>query len=81
MRFAFKILWMRDGSLEPLFHPRPVNLRSIETARGLAARFASYVEVHSITIEAEDGSIFERWSWSNGEWSQRNLPASRLTPT
>jgi hypothetical protein len=71
MRFAFKILWMRNGLVEPLFMPDPVNLRSIDTARELAMRFAAYVPaLHSITIEAEDGSIFERWSWSDGEWGQ-----------
>jgi hypothetical protein len=68
MRFVFEILWSRDGSLEPLFQPAPVNLGSIEAARDLALRFASYVPVHSITIEAEDCSLFERWSWSNGAW-------------
>lgn len=74
MRFVFEILWSKDGSLEPLFQPAPVNLSSIEAARDLALRFASYVPVHSITIEAEDSSIFERWSWSNEAW-RRDDPA------
>ena len=73
MKFAFEILWTHDGSLEPLIEPEPVNLRSVEAARGLAARFASYAPVHSITIDAEDGSVFEFWSWLNGRWGKRDL--------
>ncbi|MFZ2007817.1 MAG: hypothetical protein WB697_07080 [Stellaceae bacterium] len=72
MKFAFEILWTRNGFLEPLFEPAPVNLRSVKTARALAERFASYAPVHSITIEAEDGSIFERWSWLNDAWGQHD---------
>jgi hypothetical protein len=68
-KFAFEIIWSRNGSLERLFEPDPVSLPSIETARELAMRFASYVPaLDSITIKAEDGSILERWSWSDGEW-------------
>lgn len=70
MKFAFEVLWTRDGFLEPLFEPAPVNLRSVEAARQLAERFASFAPVHSITIEAEDGSVFERWSWANDTWGQ-----------
>lgn len=81
MKFAFKILWMRDGFLEPLFEPTPVNLRSVEMARALAERFASYAPVHSITIEAEDGSVFERWSWLNDSWGQHDLFEPAVTPT
>ena len=72
MKFAFEILWTRDGITEPLFEPAPVNLQSIEAARQLAERFAAYVPVRSITIEAEDGSVFERWSWRNDTWGQHD---------
>jgi hypothetical protein len=78
MRFVFEILWSRHGSLEPLFQPAPVSLSSIEAARDLALRFASYVPVHSITIEAEDSSIFERWSWSNEAWRRDNPARSAV---
>src|SRR5215469_5101668 len=78
MRFVFEILWSRNGLLEPLFQPAPVNLSSIEAARDLALRFAAYVPVHSITIEAEDSSIFERWSWSNDAWRRDNPARSTV---
>ena len=81
MKFAFEILWKRNGCLEPLFEPAQVSLRSVEAARKLAERFASYVPVHSITIEAEDGSVFERWSWLNDTWGQRDPFEPAVTPT
>jgi hypothetical protein len=68
MKFIFKAYWMQDGRPEPLLEPPPVDLRSIENARELAERFVAYIPVHSMTIEAEDGSIFERWL--NGSWRQ-----------
>ena len=73
MKFAFEILWTSNGSLEPLIDPAPVNLPSVEAARELAALFASHAPVHSITIDAEDGSVFEFWSWLNGMWDKRDL--------
>ena len=86
MRFNFEILWMRDGHLEPLFHPDAVNLQSLKTARGLAERFASYFPVQSITIKSDDGSISERWSGLNETWSRNDtawssvVSASPLAP-
>ena len=71
MKFAFEILWSKNGSPEPLFEPDPESLPTIETARELAVRFASYVPaLHSIAIKAEDGSIVERWSWADGDWGR-----------
>jgi hypothetical protein len=68
-KFGFEILWVRNGLVEPLFKPDPTDLPSIETARELAMRFASYATaLHSISIEAEDASISERWSRVAGEW-------------
>lgn len=79
MKFAFEILWARAGFIEPLFEPAPVDLQSVEGARQLAKRFASFVPVHSITIEAEDGSVFERWSWLNDAWGQHDpFPSAEM---
>lgn len=79
MKFAFEILWTRDGLTEPLFEPAPVNLQSVEAARQLAERFASFVPVQAITIEAEDGSVFERWSWRNDRWGQHDpFPSAEM---
>ena len=80
MKFAFEIMWVRDGSLEPLLQPAPLSLQSIEAARALAMQFASYVPVHSITIEAEDGSVVECWSWLRGTSSERDGPAVTQLP-
>jgi hypothetical protein len=81
MKFAFEILWARNGSVEPLIDPAPVSFRSIETARDAAARFASHVPVYSITIAAEDGSLSERWSWSNGVWERQMICAAPPSAT
>jgi hypothetical protein len=64
MRFTFKIYQMKNGSLEPLLEPSPLDLPSMDAAYELAKHFASYVPAHLttlITIESEDGSISELW--------------------
>jgi hypothetical protein len=61
MKFAFKIFWTKNGRLELLLEPSPLDLRSIDTAHRLAKNFAAYAPVSLITIEAEDGSISELW--------------------
>ena len=73
MTFAFKIFWLRDGALEILLEPEPLNLPSIETARKIVERFASWAPVHSVTIEADDGFIFEHWCCLNGTWSRHDF--------
>ncbi len=70
MEFVITISWTRNGSVEPLLSTT-ANFRSIDMARAAAKYFASHVPVHSITIEAENGAIFERWCWSDGEWKQQ----------
>ena len=61
MRVAFKIYQIKNGRLELLLEPSSVDLPSIDAARRLAKEFVSYVPVHLITIETEDGSISELW--------------------
>jgi hypothetical protein len=61
MKFAFKIFWTKNGRLELLLEPSPLDLRSIDTARRLAKHFAAHAAVNLITIEAEGGSISELW--------------------
>ena len=61
MKFAFKIFWMKNGRLELLLEPSPLDLRSIDTAHRLAKHFASHTPVSLVTIETEDGSISELW--------------------
>ena len=62
MRFVFKIFQAKNGHLELFLEPSPVDLPSTDAARRLAKHYASYVPVHLITIETEDGSISEFWS-------------------
>ena len=83
MEFVFKIFWAGNGSLEPLLEPAPVCLSSIERARDLAKNFAAYAPVHSITIETQDGSIFERWCWLNETWrsDQSTVPELAIRPS
>jgi hypothetical protein len=61
MRFAFKIFWAKNGRLELLLEPSPLDLRSIDIAHKLAKHFSAYLPVNCITIEAEDGSVSELW--------------------
>jgi hypothetical protein len=64
MKFVFKIFQTKNGRLELLLEPSPLDLPSIDAAHKLATHFASYVPVHLITlitIETEDGSISELW--------------------
>jgi hypothetical protein len=59
--FTFKIFRTKNGHLELLLEPSPLDLRSIDTAHRLAKHFASYLPVSLITIETEDGSLSELW--------------------
>lgn len=61
MKFVFRTFWAKNGRLELLLEPSPLDLRSIDTAHKLAKTFAAYAPVNLITIEAEDGSISELW--------------------
>jgi len=61
MRFVFKIFQIRNGRLGLFLEPHPLDLASTSAARRLAKHYASYVPVHLMTIEAEDGSIAELW--------------------
>ena len=65
MTFVFKIFQAKNGRLELLLEPSPLNLPSIDATRRLAKHFAAYVPVHLITIETEDDSIFELWFGDN----------------
>lgn len=77
MKFAFDIFWIKNGSVERLL-AATASFRSIETARMAAKNFASHFPVHSIDIEAEDGSVLERWFWSNADWTQQDEPARQV---
>lgn len=55
------IFQTKNGHLELFLEPSPLDLPSIDVAHRLAKRFTSYVPVHLITIESEDGSISELW--------------------
>ena len=61
MRFTFKIFQNNDGRLELLLEPSPIDLPSTDAARRVAKEFASYVPVHLITMEAQDGSMSQLW--------------------
>jgi hypothetical protein len=61
MMFSFKVFQIKNGRLELFLEPSPLNLPSTDATRGLARHFASYVPVHLITIEAENGPISELW--------------------
>lgn len=61
MMFTFKIFQIKNGQLELFLEPSPLDLPSADAARRVAKHFASYVRVHLITIESEDGSISELW--------------------
>jgi len=61
MMFTFKVFQIKNGRLELLLEPSPLDLPSADAARRLARHFASYAPVHLITIESEDGSISGFW--------------------
>jgi hypothetical protein len=61
MKFVFKIFQTKNGRLELLLEPSPLDLPSIAAAHKQAKHFATYVPVHLISIETEDGSISELW--------------------
>jgi hypothetical protein len=61
MSFTFKIFQTKNGRLELFLEPSPLDLPSIDAAHKLAKHLTSYVPVHLITIETEDGSISELW--------------------
>jgi hypothetical protein len=74
MKFAFKIFWTKNGRLELLLEPSPLDLRSTDTAHKLAREFATHAPVDLITIDAEDGSISELW-FSDGRCEEIVLAA------
>jgi hypothetical protein len=74
MKFAFKIFWTKNGRLELLLEPLPIDLPSIEAAQKLAKNFAAFAPVSLITIEAEGGSVSELW-FSDGRYEDIVLAA------
>lgn len=76
MRFVFKIFQTKNGCLELFLEPSPLDLPSTNAACRLARHYASYVPVHLITIETEDGSISELWF---GDSQDTALAAESLT--